>query len=178
MQSNDIERLFNEYSNYILYISRWYAGKYRFIEVDDLYSFLSLQFVESCNRFDPMKIATFKDFIHFTIQKRAIDYLRSQIKRKKTESLVEDAGLLCEEREGSFEDQILDKVLIEELLERLRLESPIDADFLYEIVFLDKQFSDKNLLQRYNLKGRDSCFRKYQFLINKLRGMCSDEEKF
>lgn len=177
MQKDDVEKLFNSYKPFISYLSRLYSRKYSFIEYEDLFAYLSLQFVESCNKYDPTKIATFEDFIKFILQKRSLDYLRKQIQRKKAETLVEDVSLLGSDVfDNSFEEMIVDKVIVEELIDTLRTESPKDAEFLTEIIFLDKSFSDKELLKKYNLKGPDYCYYRYTLLLKRLRELL-DESK-
>ena len=165
----DIDKLFKDYSNYLLYISKWYGREYRFIEADDLFSYLSLQFVESCKRFDPTKLSSFDDYIRFTMQKRAIDYLRHQIWKKKAEFPSED--LADEKSLLDFEDGIIDGVIVRELLAELRQRSVDDADFIYDIIFLDKKFSDNDLLEKYHISNRAACFRRYKRILKKLKAM-------
>ena len=191
MTVEEIEELYKNYRPLLISLSLSACRKYSMVDYSDILSYLSLCFVEEAKKYSPERTRMdFPGYIEMALEKDSLDYIHKRLTLSSREipssfqsgntdcyfnkdTSLEDESLLLID---GFEDELVDKIYVYDLLEQLRKYSPEYADIIYDVYILGYHCSEPYITNKYGLSVAGA-YNRVKAALQDLRRIAENSER-
>ena len=191
MTVEEIEELYKNYRPLLVSLSLSACREYSIVDFDDILAYLSLCFVEEVKKYNLERTRMdFPGYIKIALEKDALDYIRKRLTLSSREipssfqsgdtdyyfnrdTNLEDESLLLID---GFEDELVDKIYVYDLLEQLRKYSPEYADIIYDVYILGYHCSEPYITNKYGLSVAGA-YNRVKAALQDLRRIAENSER-